>query len=181
MSKGFIGFVCFVAGAASGYFVAAKFLKDQYEQMVDEEVESIKKRFDKIEKEKESEEKRSYIPTETEKKEYVEKIKDLGYSENANSSDEYYPRVISPEEFGTVPGYEMVDLTYYADGTLTDDMNVPMDETEIKFAIGKESLTHFGEYEDDSVFVRNDKLKVDYEILLDQRNYVDTLKAVDVM
>ena len=44
--------------------------------------------------------------------------------------------------------------------------------------VGKESLNHFGEYEDDSVFVRNDRLKRDYEILLDQRNYSDVVKTM---
>ena len=42
--------------------------------------------------------------------------------------------------------------------------------------IGKDSLTHFGEYEDDSVFVRNDRLKADYEILMDQRTYAEVLQ-----
>ena len=42
--------------------------------------------------------------------------------------------------------------------------------------VGLESLAHFGEYEDDSVFVRNDRLKCDYEILLDQRTYSDVIK-----
>ena len=51
-----------------------------------------------------------------------------------------------------------------------------MDEDEIEETIGKDSLTHFGEYEDDSVFVRNDRLKVDYEILMDQRGYADVLR-----
>ena len=43
-------------------------------------------------------------------------------------------------------------------------------------SVGKESLTHFGEYEDDSVFVRNDNLKADYEILADKRTYAELLK-----
>lgn len=49
-----------------------------------------------------------------------------------------------------------------------------MDDTEIQQSIGFESLGHFGEYEDDSVFVRNDRLKTDYEILLDEENYSDS-------
>ena len=32
---------------------------------------------------------------------------------------------------------------------------------------------HFGEYEDDSVFVRNNRLKCDYEILRDEGEYSD--------
>ena len=42
---------------------------------------------------------------------------------------------------------------------------------EIEELIGKDSLNHFGEYEDDSVFVRNDRLRTDYEILADSRPY----------
>ena len=46
--------------------------------------------------------------------------------------------------------------------------------------VGEESLNHFGEYEDDSVFVRSDRLKCDYEILLDQRNYSDVVKRCHI-
>ena len=49
---------------------------------------------------------------------------------------------------------------------------------DVEEIVGEESLTHFGEYEDDSVFVRNDRLKCDYEILLDQRNYSDVTKTM---
>ena len=44
---------------------------------------------------------------------------------------------------------------------------------DIEETVGIDSLTHFGEYEDDSVFVRNDERKCDYEILLDDRDYED--------
>ena len=39
-------------------------------------------------------------------------------------------------------------------------------------------MSHFGEYEDDSVFVRNDDRKCDYEILMDQRLYSDVIKGM---
>ena len=42
--------------------------------------------------------------------------------------------------------------------------------------VGMESLTRFGEYEDDSVFVRNDRLRCDYEILMDERTYSEARK-----
>ena len=83
------------------------------------------------------------------------------------------PYVISPDEFGEMEDedYDKVSFTYYADGVLADEYDEIVEN--IDEIIGEESLTHFGEYEDDSVFVRNDKLKCDYEILLDQRNYSD--------
>ena len=86
------------------------------------------------------------------------------------------PYVISPEEFGEFEEYEKISLTYYADQVLTDENNEEVDDVEE--IVGEESLTHFGEYEDDSVFVRNDRLKCDYEILLDQRNYSDVTKTM---
>ncbi len=38
-------------------------------------------------------------------------------------------------------------------------------------------MEHFGEYEDDSVFVRNEENMCDYEILLDQRNFSELTGA----
>ena len=60
-------------------------------------------------------------------------------------------------------------MTDYADGVLTDDWDHPIEDVE--GLVGVESLTHFGEYEEDSVYVRNDRYKTDYEILKDLRNF----------
>lgn len=79
------------------------------------------------------------------------------------------PYVIQPSDFGEFDDYEKISLTYTADGVLLDDMNEIVDD--IEETVGEDSLEHFGEYEDDSVYVRNDAKKCDYEILLDQRNY----------
>lgn len=80
------------------------------------------------------------------------------------------PYVISPEEFAD-GDYPQKTLTYYADKVLADeDDEIVVD---IENTVGKESLTHFGEYEDDTVFVRDDDLGIDYEICLDTRRYAD--------
>ena len=86
------------------------------------------------------------------------------------------PYIILPEEFGEFEEYEKISLTYYADQVLADENDEEVDD--VDEIVGKDSLTHFGEYEDDSVFVRNDRLKCDYEILLDQRNYSDVVKTM---
>lgn len=84
------------------------------------------------------------------------------------------PYVILPDEFGEMDDYETISLIYYeGDKTLTCDDDVVSNVDEI---IGTESLNHFGEYEEDSVYVRNDSLKSDYEILLDYGSYKDLLK-----
>jgi hypothetical protein len=85
------------------------------------------------------------------------------------------PYVIQPSDFGEFDYYEKISLTYTADGVLLDDMNEIVDD--IEETVGEDSLEHFGEYEDDSVYVRNDAKKCDYEILLDQRNYQEIFET----
>ena len=59
---------------------------------------------------------------------------------------------------------------YYADKKLVD--NVFEEEIEnIDENIGLANLKTFGKYEEDSVYVRNDKTMTDYEILLDTRRW----------
>lgn len=85
------------------------------------------------------------------------------------------PCVIDPSEFGEIDDYEKISLTYTADGVLLDDMNEIVDD--IDNVVGKDSLEHFGEYEEDSVHVRNDDKKCYYEILLDQSNYQEIIEG----
>lgn len=174
MNKGFVGFISFAAGGALGFFAADKLMKQKYEQLVQDEVDSVKAAFRK--EHPLPEEKKPPKPTEKERKAYSQYTSSLGYTEEKKPAPLQAPHVISPDEFGDQDGYDEISLTYYADGTVTDDNDRPMDEDEVEETIGKDSLTHFGEYEDDSVFVRNDRLKCDYEILMDQRSYADILK-----
>ena len=86
------------------------------------------------------------------------------------------PYVIAPEDFGNMDDYDTVSLIYYADHVLADDDDREIED--VDEIIGLDSLETFGEYEDDSVFVRNDILKCDYEILLDPRNYSDVVTKI---
>jgi len=86
------------------------------------------------------------------------------------------PYVIPPEELGEMEDYETITLTYFADGTLTDDDYKVIEQEEADDIIGPDALSHFGEYEDDSVCIRNEKYKCDYEILNDLREYEEVLK-----
>jgi len=85
------------------------------------------------------------------------------------------PYVIPPEEFGELHGYETISLTYYADNVLADELDELVED--VDDVVGLDSLKTFGRYEDDSVFVRNDRLKADYEILADLRNYSDVVPS----
>lgn len=82
------------------------------------------------------------------------------------------PYIIKPNEFGE-QDYDEVTLVYYADGKFTSyDTGDLMDEFEIEDAIGDiDPSMHFGDYEEDSVFIRNDERGIDYEVLRDEDPY----------
>lgn len=81
------------------------------------------------------------------------------------------PYVIAPYDYGEIDGYRKFELTYYKDDVLEDEeYNIIEDSEEL---LGRDSLTTFGEYEDDAVFVRNEKLRADFQILRDPRTYAE--------
>lgn len=82
------------------------------------------------------------------------------------------PYVIHPDEFGDE--YNVVTLVCYNDKVVTTyDTGEVLTDEEVEKLVGLDSLSRFGEYEEDSVFVRNDSIKVDYEILRYEENYSD--------
>lgn len=180
--------VSFAIGAAIGSVATWKFVKDKYEKIAQEEINSVKEVYAKREIAKKSEneqeirEKADFAKEKPSLMEYASKIaKEEGYvnygepekpTDKLPSSDGS-PYVIAPEEFGMLDEYDTISITYYADQILADDDDRPIENVEE--TVGFDSLTHFGEYEDDSVFVRNDRLKVDFEILKDLRKYADVL------
>lgn len=181
-------FVMFAMGAAVGSVITWHCVKKKYEQIAQEEIDSVKAVFMKKDPDMEvtvSETPHQAEPRKVEEKpsisEYAALLKNEGYTNYSGTGKEEQtsmndkPYVISPEEFGEYEGYEKISLTYYGDQVLADENDELVEDVE--GAVGFESLTHFGEYEDDSVFVRNDRLKCDYEILLDQRTYSDVVKT----
>lgn len=181
-------FVIFAAGAGIGSVVTWNLLKSKYEKISQEEIDSVKEVYSKkfhseesiIGKVKNVEESDYGVtftvePETDEQKEYIDLINNCGYKNYSRKggSDQMSfekPYVIPPEEFGECE-YETISLTYYADKVLADDMDEIVDD--VDDVVGLDSLEHFGEYEEDSVFVRNDGRKCDYEILLDVRRYSD--------
>lgn len=170
-------------GAALGSLVTWKVVKTKYEQIAQEEIDSMEEYYKELYSNTSSDDTESEPEPETPVEEPKSKadirslatiVSELGYKETKEEvEDVSSPHVISPEEFATMEDYETVDLTYYADGVLTDDMDEPIEDLE--GTVGKDFASHFGEFEDDSVHVRNDRLRVDYEILAVTRNYADII------
>ena len=167
----------FAAGAAIGSAVTWKFVKTKYERIANEEIESVKEFFGRGKNKEEESEEVYEVFTDGVLKEAEKICEENGYTNYSNTKKEEEemdidaPYVITPEEFGELDDYETETLTYYKDKVLADDWDNKIEN--VDDLVGEESLTHFGEYEEDSVYVRNDTTKTDYEILLDERNFSD--------
>lgn len=193
MKSKFINVLMFAAGAAIGSAVTWKIVQTKYEQIVQEELKSIQDAFSDQQSNNQEqvdeydEEEQRQCPgqinwdelEDLDDEEYDADEGDLNtyaglannYTSEKGGSENMVkePYVISPYDFGELDGYSQVELTYYADGTLEDeDYNIITDADEL---IGPKALTTFGEYEDDAVFVRNERLCADFQILKDYRTY----------
>lgn len=188
----------FAVGAAAGSAITWFIAKTKYEKIINDEInaqiydireESIKMREEKINELDKVKNKMMDLVNQTDQAneddiEYGEIIEadgtitnpvdDIPEPKEKEETDYIEPYVISPEEFDE-KGYNLQTLIYYADGYLTDDMDFPI--VDIDGTVGEDAVNHFGEYEDDSVFIRNDNTKIDYEILADSRNFKDITKS----
>ena len=192
MNKLFI----FVMGAAAGSLITWKLVDEKYKKLADEEIASVVEHF----KNKIDEEKREKLVNELkaemtieepeeepnkEVEEYKEVVDDLGYSKEEKSDEDecivvteqaidyIAPYTIAPEEFGEVVAYDTKSWTYYADDVLVDENEQIVSDPE---SIIGDGLTHFGEYEDDSVYVRNETTECDYEILKHEKTFSEINK-----
>ena len=195
----------FSAGFGIGTGLTWIFLKKKYQKEKETEIsevrevysrkeQELKKREEELLKlaEKNDEEKgpdiESYMAKrkaefEASRKSYFDQLDAFGYSspemreedEENDQPIEGRPYVITPREFGERDGYDTCSFTFFEDGVLADENGEEMAPEEIENTIGQDSLTRFGEYEDDSVYVRNERHRCDYCVLLDERDYSDYL------
>lgn len=87
------------------------------------------------------------------------------------------PYLIPEDEFGDVT-YQQFYYIMYADGVIADDMDREVRDIDGMF--GTENLSHFGDKyiypsQTDLIYIRDDKMKWEYEIALDPRKF-DTEK-----
>lgn len=188
--------LAFLAGAAVGGGSVWYVLKARYEEISEQDIYSAKQAFrareEKLQREIDNLKERLEIPdmdTEEPKaiqasaaknrekgdiNDYAKMVNRVQYSRTSVPQPPEHeveaPYVISLDEFGEIEGYTQISLTYFDDGILSDENGVIIDEPE---DIVGDALNHFGEYEEDSVFVRSDPKRCDYEILRDLRSYAE--------
>lgn len=195
--KLFKGLCIFAAGALAGAAVAARAIRDKYQQEAEEEIAEMRDYYrelrknaktpdedkiveeENIKEEKEENTKNEYnkiVENYTNYTQYLSKAAakyfDTETKENKKEEKEertdYEPFIISAEEFGEDPGYDTATLTYYKDKVLTDDLDDVIDYS----VAGEENLKIFDEYPDcKAIYVRDDIYMVDYEIIRDPYQY----------
>ena len=179
----------FLAGGAIGSVITWKLVKTKYEQIIadkTEENEFLRDRYsnkkDIILKDVVETAVKEGMDVDISVQEIRDKVQELGYineqvmkdkeREKEDEEDMEGPCVIAPQE-SWEQEYPTITLTYYeGDGVLADDRNRIIDN--IDELVGEDFADHFGEYEDDSVYIRNDAFKAYYEILRDYGKYSES-------
>ena len=155
-------FAAFAAGAVLGVIVAWRYsVHSSEEETYDEEFDDTNADADDISEES----------AEEEKSEVQRIVIDEGYTaEEAETKDPY---VISADEFGFFEDFEEITLTYYSDAILADDQDRIIEDKES--IIGRDALSRLTNTDDETVYVRNEKLKVDYEICYDYKRFAEVM------
>ena len=186
--------VAFTIGVATGASIAYILIKKHFKKIADDEIDTMREYFQNkraeeanaLEEEPDEAEVKEARDEHQEDKpnirEYASLIKKENYTNYSDTvadkkkevDDVEKPYVITPEEFGELD-YSTISLTYYSDGVLTYESDELVED--VDDIVGADFAEHFGEYEDDSVFIRNDRMKTDFEILVDKRNYSDVVET----
>lgn len=181
--------IIFLLGATAGSAVTWYLLKNKYEKIAQEEIDSVKQTYSKprvIVNDKTESQRRAAAESAKEKPdimEYATRVSDSGYisySERTKDRKEETigrdrPYAISPDEFGENEDYERISLLYFSDGILADEeFNIVDDIDDI---VGEDFFDHFDEYEDDMAYIRNDARRCDYEIMADLRTFSGALSS----
>lgn len=195
--KLFKGLCIFAAGALAGAAVAARAVRDKYQQEAEEEIAEMRDYYRELRKNAKTPDEDKMVVEENTKEEKEENAKNeydeivKGYTnytqylskaaakyfdtetkENKKEEKEertnYEPFIIDAEEFGEDPSYDTTTLTYYKDKVLTNDLDDVIDYS----VAGEENLKIFDEYPDcKAIYVRDDIYMVDYEIIRDPYQY----------
>lgn len=167
----------FSLGAAIGSLVTWLCVKGHYEKKADEEIRSMREDYEDdmqkltdqivdlyagedkdIEKEPEDE--------------IVEDDDYITYDDFPREERADKPYVIGPDVYSEdFHGFDKCVLVYWRgnDTLLTDEQEM----MDIETTITREALEHFGEYESGTVFVRNERLGCDFEVLLEEGSWAD--------
>lgn len=187
-------------GSTATYFGVKKRLEATMQEEMEQEIEAVKdyyilreeqsKKETKVSENEENEPKSTEKQPKRDKKEpdYEKIIEKLNYgeyyqkketpSESTEAADQEeeieVPYTISDEEYIEENYYEKTSLVYFEnDGVFMDasSLDIINDGTEL---IGEPNLEMFGEYDEDTLYVRDDVSKTDYEVIMTHCAYAES-------
>lgn len=170
----------FVMGAGVGVAASVFIMKKHYEEISKQEIESVKEVYAKKKEMEERDVDRKVAEKLIENNYYVtetnESVENSVDTEDEDTTDKLY--LIRSDEVGDTD-YITITLWYWTDGIVTNDNKKIIGNVEE--LIGDDFMAHFGDDEDDpdTVYVRNDVQKIDYEILKEYRGFSDYLEEQD--
>lgn len=158
-----------IAGGIAGYYICKK----KYNIVKLEDVEEKTSESVAVDKEKH-------------KEEFQEEVYSASYNQRVREGDDEWeeaekvnpveptmvPYVISPEAFANEHSdFAKITMLYYEENEVLEYEEYNQEAGDDHFAdigsvIGFDAINHFGEYEEDAVFVRNEALGNDYEVIL---------------
>lgn len=181
--------VIFVSGVVVGGLASAKIVSKKYDNIINEEIDSVKKTFkqseidivkayeDRLAKidSEENQEPEEIVYT---REEALDKASEIASKQGYASleiddpeidrpvkkyvDDSDRPYSIPPFEVGELSGYRVASCVSYANGVITEgDEDVIYDIDEV---IGEDNFVYVGDYEPGMLYIRNDKYKTDYVI-----------------
>lgn len=174
------GLLIFAAGAVAGTVAGIGISKRHFEAIAAQEINEVRDYYRKANKElEEQKEEQKEEQENTKKEEVVEETieeynniikygnyvttEEIDDEEDDYSDDE--PYIIDPSEFGNNGNYATQTCTYFADGVLVDDVDEVIEDPEK--LVGNLHVDIFRDFDATSVYVRNDWMKMDFEILKD--------------
>lgn len=198
--------LAFLIGAAIGAAVTRQAFKDKYEALAEEEIEAMREYYAESDLEGMTDD--DYEKHVKEYTEVFDgagtTIKNIAYrkpntartsynkppllsvvasdaaGDEPKSIDPDKPYVITIEDFmNNCQDFDKASLTYYnEDDTLADEQEEAI--TDVYMTVGDDALLRFGDGSDDPdmVYVRNERLGSDYEVLRVNKSYQETVMGI---
>lgn len=195
--------ISFAAGAVVGAGAAYFCLKEKFKMQAEDEIRQMrdyyKKKMDELENDDEEEESEnehssyssfdSLIKDEEAKKAYVnyntvnpeasmtkeefDEMRERAMMTQAPEDEHDEPYILTVEEFEDgKAGYDSIGLSYYeGDDTLVDEAE---DMVEVDETVGSENMEWFKASGVDAMYIRNDRVGCDYEVIRLDGNFYDT-------
>ena len=194
--------IIFAAGGLIGAGLAWFFTRRYYRERTEKEIESVKEAYDRL---REDAQKRAdAAKSKPDLSVYVEALKKAeekeanttpinysGFTDEADQEDEpeeTYVHTARPIEKDVdhskpylldrmpypneKPYHSLITVIYYADGTYADQHGT---EVEIEDYIGSEMMGYIEETSKEEVFIRNEELELDVDIIKDSSTYDEVM------